>query len=213
MQSSRALYRSTRALRAIRPSAPASLRPFSAIPARYAGDKDGKAPVDNKADFDNLKQRTHPNVEQHRKNETENPLNPHLTNTTSTMANDMPSVGENAPPPDMLSKVDGAKEFDPVDARKGNTEKMTGGTMKEGGNGNGGNGKRGYATMAEKEHEKFAREQDAEAELGVGELEGASFRVEPLRRTGEDANTMRARLLCTFPVPSLSLSHFHFSAI
>lgn len=34
------------------------------------------------------------------------------------------------------------------------------------------------------------------SELGVGEMEGAKFKVEPLRRTGEDANTMRARLLC-----------------
>ncbi|KAG9250472.1 Flavinator of succinate dehydrogenase-domain-containing protein [Emericellopsis atlantica] len=32
-------------------------------------------------------------------------------------------------------------------------------------------------------------------ELEVGELEGAKFKIEPLRRTGEDANTKRARLL------------------
>jgi hypothetical protein len=32
--------------------------------------------------------------------------------------------------------------------------------------------------------------------MGVGEMEGAKFKIEPLRRTGEDANTMRARLLC-----------------
>ncbi|KAF9882033.1 hypothetical protein CkaCkLH20_00069 [Colletotrichum karsti] len=32
-------------------------------------------------------------------------------------------------------------------------------------------------------------------ELGVGELEGIKFRVEPLRRVGEDERTMRARLL------------------
>ncbi|KAI3397230.1 hypothetical protein diail_11109 [Diaporthe ilicicola] len=31
-------------------------------------------------------------------------------------------------------------------------------------------------------------------EMGVGELEGAKFKIEPLRRTGEDAETMRARL-------------------
>jgi succinate dehydrogenase flavin-adding protein (antitoxin of CptAB toxin-antitoxin module) len=31
--------------------------------------------------------------------------------------------------------------------------------------------------------------------LEVGELEGASFKIEPLRRTGEDISTMRARLL------------------
>ncbi|KAK5987069.1 Succinate dehydrogenase assembly factor 2 [Cladobotryum mycophilum] len=33
------------------------------------------------------------------------------------------------------------------------------------------------------------------SELGVGELEGAKFRIEPLRRVGEDDNTKRARLL------------------
>ncbi|KAK3325484.1 Flavinator of succinate dehydrogenase-domain-containing protein [Apodospora peruviana] len=32
-------------------------------------------------------------------------------------------------------------------------------------------------------------------ELEVGELEGAKFKVEPLRRVGEDSATMRARLL------------------
>ncbi|RYP80899.1 hypothetical protein DL770_006057 [Monosporascus sp. CRB-9-2] len=34
----------------------------------------------------------------------------------------------------------------------------------------------------------------SEAGMGVGELEGAKFRVEPLRRVGEDDKTMRARL-------------------
>ncbi|KAI1814001.1 Flavinator of succinate dehydrogenase-domain-containing protein [Poronia punctata] len=32
-------------------------------------------------------------------------------------------------------------------------------------------------------------------EMAVGELEGASFRIEPLRRVGEDDKTMRARLV------------------
>ena len=36
----------------------------------------------------------------------------------------------------------------------------------------------------------------SEGEMGVGELQGAKFKIEPLRRTGEDLNTMRARLLC-----------------
>ncbi|RKF80934.1 Succinate dehydrogenase assembly factor 2, mitochondrial [Golovinomyces cichoracearum] len=31
--------------------------------------------------------------------------------------------------------------------------------------------------------------------LEVGEIQGAKFKIEPLRRTGEDANTLRARLL------------------
>jgi hypothetical protein len=35
------------------------------------------------------------------------------------------------------------------------------------------------------------------SELDVGEIEGGSFRVEPVRRTGEDLRTMRARLLCS----------------
>ena len=33
-------------------------------------------------------------------------------------------------------------------------------------------------------------------ELDVGEMEGISFKVEPLRRSGEDPSTMKARLLC-----------------
>lgn len=43
------------------------------------------------------------------------------------------------------------------------------------------------------------------AALDVGEIEGVEFKVEPLRRTGEDGNTMRARLLCLFTI------HFHWS--
>jgi hypothetical protein len=33
-------------------------------------------------------------------------------------------------------------------------------------------------------------------DLGVGEMDGGKFKIEPLRRTGEDVATMRARLLC-----------------
>jgi hypothetical protein len=33
-------------------------------------------------------------------------------------------------------------------------------------------------------------------ELGVGELQGAKFKIEPLRRVGEDDKTKRARLIC-----------------
>lgn len=36
-------------------------------------------------------------------------------------------------------------------------------------------------------------------ELAVGELQGAKFRVEPLRRVGETDATKRARLLCSSP--------------
>lgn len=59
-------------------------------------------------------------------------------------------------------------DFKPKDKEPGNTEKMTGGTQSE------------------------------PSDLHVGEIEGGSFRIEPLRRTGEDKNTMRARLTCPF---------------
>lgn len=97
---------------------------------------------------------------------------PHLTNTTSTIANEMPSVGADKAPPELLSSVD--PDFLPKDSVSENTARMTGGTQ------------------------KTEPEGGANSELGVGEIEGAKFKVEPLRRTGEDGNTMRARLLCPF---------------
>lgn len=102
----------------------------------------------------------------HRKIQTEKPLNPHMTNTTSTISNDMPSVGAGKAPPELITSVDG--DFAPTDSVPENTERMTGGTQ----------------------------EQEV-GEMGVGEMEGGKFKIEPLRRTGEDANTTRARLLCS----------------
>jgi hypothetical protein len=116
-----------------------------------------------------LNDRGHDNAEQHRKNQTEKPLNPHMTNTTSTIANEMPSIGKDKAPPEFISSVD--PDFVPKDSIPENTERMTGGTQE-------------------------APKEGVNADLKVGEIEGGSFRVEPLRRTGEDANTMRARLLC-----------------
>ena len=100
------------------------------------------------------------------------PEGPHMTNTNSTIANEMPSVGADKAPPELLTSAD--PDFTPKDSVPENTERMTGGTQ-QGGPRNGAN-----------------------AELNVGEMEGAKFKVEPLRRTGEDDNTMRARLLCLF---------------
>lgn len=82
----------------------------------------------------------------------------------------MPKVGSENPPPEFLSSVnldDAPKDSDPE-----NTERMTGDTQKS------------------------ASVGASSADIGVGELEGAKFKVEPLRRTGEDENTMRARLVC-----------------
>lgn len=40
-------------------------------------------------------------------------------------------------------------------------------------------------------------------DLDVGEIEGGKFKVEPLRRSGEDDGTMRARLLCPSLIDSI----------
>jgi len=146
MASARLVLRSSRTLVSFS-------RPFSAYAPRF-----------------NSNDRHHDNVDEYRKKQTEKPLNPHLTNTTSTIANEMPGVGKDAPPPEFLSSAN--PDFNPKDSVPENTERMTGGTQ-SGSEATGSN-----------------------TELGVGELEGATFKVEPLRRTGEDANTTRARLLC-----------------
>ncbi|KAK7951273.1 uncharacterized protein PG986_007001 [Apiospora aurea] len=52
-------------------------------------------------------------------------------------------------------------------------------------------------------HNRFPRQRQqcaaprppAKADIGVGELEGAKFKIEPMRRVGEDDKTMRARLV------------------
>lgn len=114
----------------------------------------------------------HSTAEAHRKIQKEKPLNPHMTNTNSTQTNEMPSVGKNKAPPDLLTSVD--PDFVPQDAIPENTQRMTGGTQSD-------------------------PEWGANSELGVGEMTGAKFKIEPLRRTGEDDNTTRARLLCWCP--------------
>ena len=97
---------------------------------------------------------------------------PHMTNTNSTIANEMPSVGADKAPPELLTSVD--PDFAPKDSVPENTERMMAG------------------------NQKGSPESGVNADLDVGEMEGAKFKVEPLRRTGEDGNTMRARLLCPF---------------
>ena len=104
-----------------------------------------------------------------------------MTNTNSTIANEMPSVGAQKAPPELISSID--PDFIPKDSVPENTERMTGGTQ------------------------KGEPVDGPNAEMGVGEMEGAKFKVEPLRRTGEDANTMRARLLCSHQYWNLNLDH------
>ncbi|KAK4556679.1 Succinate dehydrogenase assembly factor 2 mitochondrial [Recurvomyces mirabilis] len=121
------------------------------------------------ADLSALNARGNDTAPTYRKFQIEKPLNPHMTNTTSTIANEMPSIGKDNAPPELLTNVD--PNFTPKDSKPENTARMTGGTQ------------------------EGASKEGTNAELKVGEIEGGSFRVEPLRRTGEDANTMRARLL------------------
>jgi len=117
--------------------------------------------------FKDLNARGHDTADAYRKHQMEKSLNPHMTNTNSTIANEMPSVGKDSPPPELVSATDG--NFVPKDSVPENTERMTGGTQ------------------------KGAPESGANAELNVGEIQGGTFKVEPIRRTGEDINTMRAR--------------------
>lgn len=123
-------------------------------------------------DFSALNARGNDTASEYRRFQKEKPLNPHMTNTTSTIANELPNLGSDGPPPELLTNVD--PSFIPKDSKPENTERMTGGTQKP------------------------APDDGPNSDLKVGEIEGGAFRVEPLRRTGEDANTMRARLLCKF---------------
>ncbi|KAL5335851.1 WD40-repeat-containing domain protein [Aspergillus crustosus] len=102
----------------------------------------------------------------HRAHQAERPLNPVIPNTTSTLTDDVPSAGKRPVPPDLLSSAD--PNYRPVDTYPGKIEHFTGGRQEPG---------------AQK------------PELGIGEMEGITFKVEPLKRTGEDVSTMRARLL------------------
>lgn len=53
----------------------------------------------------------------------------------------------------------------------------------------------------------------AKPELEVGEMEGITFKVEPLRRTNEDTSTMRARLLCMLTFATACLPPVHLSPL
>ena len=136
--------------------APRIVRPFSTTTARLE---------------DAPKPRRNDNADKWEQIQKEKPINPHMTNTNSTIANEMPSIGKDNVPPEMITSVDG--DFIPKDSIPDNTERMTGGTQKS------------------------APDSGVNSDLDVGEIEGGSFRVEPLRRTGEDLSTIRARLICS----------------
>ena len=128
--------------------------------------------------------RVHSNVDEHREIQKSKANNPHLTNTTSTIKDGVPSVGADKAPPDLISSVD--SDYLPKDDLPENTERMTGETQP------------GDPNKA------------SNTGLGVGEMEGAAFKVEPLRRYGEDATTTRARLLCPSYAQTTPHSMFRF---
>jgi len=137
---------------------------------RVAGPQNVRTFTSTRCRFVDLNSRANDTAEQYRKFQMDKPLNPHMTNTNSTIANEMPSIGKDGPPPELISSVD--PNYVPKDSKPEKTDRMTGGTQ------------------------KASHEGEANEDLNVGEIEGGTFRIEPLRRTGEDANTMRARLLC-----------------
>ena len=174
----------------------------------------------------------HTNTDAYRQAQKEKETNPHMTNTNSTLQEGMPKVGAFTPPPEMISQVapgfaprdsvrentermmggsqDAGPEGEAVRIRRARREikeserewsrqSTEGGVPKEAreaiGLGEVAEGGEGY-----KGGGSYVNHTD---ELQVGELEGGSFKIEPLLRTGEDAATMRARLLCKF-LPFLS---------
>lgn len=121
-------------------------------------------------------ERQHENAPSWRETQKEKTLGPHLSHTTSTIANELPSVGADKAPPELLTSVD--PDFVLADSVPENTEQTPNRASKD------------------------AVAGAASSELGVGEMEGGKFKIEPLRRTGEDGNTLRARLLCPFLLTS-----------
>ncbi|KAI4216728.1 MAG: hypothetical protein LQ349_009088, partial [Xanthoria aureola] len=150
----------------------ASPDPFMALPRLLQGSVRSISGVTRP--FSTAFPRFQPNEREHdtqpewRESQKSKPTGPHMTNTNSTIANEMPSVGADKAPPELLTSVD--PHFVPKDSVPENTERMTGGTQ------------------------KGAPESGVNSELEVGQMEGAKFKVEPLRRTGEDDNTMRASI-------------------
>lgn len=127
--------------------------------------------------FNDASDRAAAELQAHRENQTKKQPNQFVPNTTSTMTKDFPNVGNKPSPPEMLNSVD--PNYRPADPYPGKIEHFTGGRQDTG---------------AQK------------PELGVGEMEGITFKVEPLKRVNEDVTTMRARLLCTSP-ESMNMIH------
>jgi len=117
------------------------------------------------------KDRVHPNAEEHREAQKSKLDNPHLANAVSSLHNEIPSVGVDNASPELISSLDPG--YVPKNKLPEKTRRTTG-------------------------DEQYDTSNLNKPDLGVGEMDGIKFKVEPLRRTGEDSTTMRARLLCQY---------------
>ena len=134
-------------------------------------------------------ERAHPQTKEWRDMQKSRELNPKLDIKTSAVMDNVPKVGVENAPPELLSSVTDSPQS--TDSASANAAEETG-------------------KLLQRRHQEWGNAEGNvlhadQKELGVGELEGAKFKVEPLRRTGEDVKTMRARLLCLSlaPVPSV----------
>lgn len=167
----------------------------------------------------------HSNTNEYRDAQKRKELNPHMTNSNSSFQQGMPKAGAFNAPPEMLSATDGkfvprdsvADNTDRMVGGKQNPSAQKEDGTRTGGdkrkveqrewNRDGGDGKGvsaearskiglGEAAEGGEGHKGGGSYVSHTDELQVGELEGGSFKIEPLLRTGEDAATMRQRLLC-----------------
>ncbi|KAF8476246.1 Flavinator of succinate dehydrogenase-domain-containing protein [Kalaharituber pfeilii] len=124
--------------------------------------------------------------------QTAKPLNPHLTNTTSTIRPDShhPTVGAHNVPPEFISSVDSS--FNPKDTHDpAYTQHLTGGTQ----DGLGPKSSPPGSGMTSDSPAKTSPQPTYQTDTDVLSHLNSSFTVNPLPRDHEDAPTMRARLL------------------
>ncbi|KAF8423396.1 TPR repeat protein-like protein [Tirmania nivea] len=105
--------------------------------------------------------------------ESTTPLNPHLTNTTSTLHPSTPSVGAFPPPPEFLSAV--SPNYNPLDSNPENTARLTGNTQD-------GLGSPSSSTP------QYHNPTEVLTHLHT------TFTIPPLPRSDEDLSTLRSRL-------------------
>ncbi|KAF8440582.1 Flavinator of succinate dehydrogenase-domain-containing protein [Terfezia claveryi] len=106
--------------------------------------------------------------------ESTTPLNPHLTNTTSTLHPSTPSIGAFPPPPEFLSTV--SPSYNPLDSNPENTARLTGNTQD------------GLGSPPTSSSPQYHTPTEVLTHLHT------TFNIPPLPRSSEDLHTLRSRL-------------------